>query len=85
MLTPRASAAWQHAFGDMKPDAVMAFEGAVSPFAVGGVPLARDAALVETGLDLRVTSQATIGISCTGQLADGVQDHSLKGNLLFRF
>ncbi|WP_210162188.1 autotransporter domain-containing protein [Methyloferula stellata] len=85
VLTPRASASWQHAFGDVKPDAVLAFEGSVSPFAVAGVPLARDAALVETGLDLRVAPLATIGISYTGQIAQGVQDHSVKGSLLIRF
>ncbi len=85
VLTPRASAAWQHAFGDVRPDAVLAFEGGVSQFTVAGAPLARDAALVEAGLDLRVTPLATVGISYTGQLAQGIQDHSVKGSLLIKF
>jgi outer membrane autotransporter protein len=67
------------------PDAFLAFQGSTAAFAVAGVPLARDAALIETGLDVLITSQATVGISYTGQLGPGVQDHSVKGNLLVRF
>nr|WP_274612691.1 hypothetical protein [Bradyrhizobium brasilense] len=47
-------------------------------FTVAGVPLARNAAMVEGGLDLRVAPQASIGIAYVGQLADRVQDHSVK-------
>jgi outer membrane autotransporter protein len=84
-LTARASAAWQHAFGDVTPDAVLAFEGTASAFTVAGVPLARDAALLETGFDVSITPRASVGISYTGQLAQGLQDNSVKGNLLIRF
>jgi uncharacterized protein with beta-barrel porin domain len=41
--------------------------------------------LVEAGFDTLITSQTTIGISYTGQLADGFQDHSVKGELRIRF
>ncbi|MCP1837343.1 uncharacterized protein with beta-barrel porin domain [Bradyrhizobium sp. USDA 4538] len=37
------------------------------------------------GLDLRITSQASVGISYVGQLADRVQDHSVKGNFSWKF
>ena len=37
------------------------------------------------GLDLRVTSQTSVGISYVGQLADRVQDHSVKGSFTWRF
>jgi outer membrane autotransporter protein len=62
-----------------------AFQGSAAPFTVAGVPLARDAALVEIGLDALIASQTTIGISYTGQLAEHLQDHSVKGNLRVRF
>jgi fibronectin-binding autotransporter adhesin len=69
-----------------QPNAVLAFEeGTASPFTPVGVPLARDAALVEPGLDPRVTSQATIGISYAGQLAQGIQGNSIRGNPLIKF
>ncbi|MCC8976781.1 autotransporter outer membrane beta-barrel domain-containing protein, partial [Bradyrhizobium brasilense] len=84
-LTPRASVAWQYAFGDVTPTAALAFQGLGTGFTVAGVPLARNAALVEGGLDLRVTPQASIGIAYVGQLADRVQDHSVKASFSWKF
>ncbi len=84
-LTPRASVAWQYAFGDATPTAALAFQSLGTSFSVAGVPLARNAALVEGGLDLRVTPQASIGIAYVGQLTDRVQDHSVKGAFSWRF
>jgi hypothetical protein len=62
MLTPRVSAAWQYAFGTINPTATLAFAAApgISGFSVAGVPLARNAPLIDAGLDLRVTPQATL-------------------------
>ncbi|WP_130229494.1 autotransporter domain-containing protein [Bradyrhizobium sp. Leo121] len=84
-LTPRASVAWQYALGDVTPTAALAFQSTGANFMVAGVPLARNAALVEGGLDLRVMPQASVGISYVGQLADRVQDHSVKGSFSWRF
>ncbi|MGY4407094.1 autotransporter domain-containing protein [Bradyrhizobium sp. USDA 3315] len=84
-LTPRASVAWQYAFGDVTPTAALAFQSLGTGFSVAGVPLARNAALVEGGLDLRVTPQASIGIAYVGQLADRVQDHSVKASFSWKF
>ena len=85
MLTTHGSLAWQHAIGDLTPSAVLAFQELAALFTVAGVPLARDAALVEAGFDARITSQTTVGLSYTGQLAEGFQDHSVKGTLRVRF
>ena len=63
----------------------LAFVSTGAGFAIAGVPLARDAALVEAGADLQITSQAKIGLSYAGQLADSIQDHSVKGNFTWRF
>jgi outer membrane autotransporter protein len=82
---PRASAAWQYAFGKVDPTAALAFVSTGAGFAIAGVPLARDAALVEAGADLQITSQAKIGLSYAGQLAGSIQDHSVKGNFTWRF
>ncbi|MGY3574184.1 MULTISPECIES: hypothetical protein [unclassified Bradyrhizobium] len=67
------------------PDISLAFQGLGTGFTVAGVPLARNAALVEGGLDLRVTPQASIGIAYVGQLADRVQDHSVKASFSWKF
>jgi outer membrane autotransporter protein len=85
MLTPRASAAWQHAFEDITPSAALAFQTTGAGFAIAGVPLARDSALVETGLDLRVNPHAKLGLSYSGQLAGHLQDQAVKGNFTWNF
>lgn len=41
MVTPHASAAWQHAFGDLTPNAALAFLSTGTGFVVAGVPLAQ--------------------------------------------
>ena len=84
-LAARSSVAWQHAFGDVTPDALLALQGSTAAFTVSGVPLARDAALVEAGFDFLMTLQIAAGISCSGQLAEGMPDHSVKGNLPIKF
>jgi outer membrane autotransporter protein len=85
MLTPRASLAWQHAFGEATPTAALSFLSTSAAFAVAGVPLATDSGLVDAGLDLRFTPQAAIGISYVGQLASHAQDHALKGKFGWDF
>jgi outer membrane autotransporter protein len=85
VLTPRASVAWQHAFGAVTPSVSLAFQTAGIPFTVTGAPIARDAALVEAGTDLRISPQATVGVLYSGQIANTAQDHSLKGNFTWRF
>jgi subtilase-type serine protease len=85
MLVPRAAFAWQHAFNDVTPDARLAFIAAPAPFVIAGVPLARDSALAEAGLDLAIGRNATVGVSYTGQLARNVQDHAAKGKFTWKF
>lgn len=83
-LTLRGALAWRHAFGDTTTLATLAFAGG-APFTVAGLPIARNAALVEGGLDLALGPRATLGLSYTGQLASDAQDHAFKGNLAIRF
>jgi outer membrane autotransporter protein len=85
VLTPRGSLGWQHAFGTITPTANLAFQSAGIPFTIAGAPIARDAALVDAGLDLRVIPQMTLGVSYLGVLGNSVQDHSVKGNFNWKF
>jgi outer membrane autotransporter protein len=86
VLIPRASLAWQHAFSSVAPNDVLAFQTAPTvPFTIAGVPIARDAALVEAGLDLAINPRAMIGISYVGQLAGNVTDHAAKGKFSWKF
>ena len=85
VLIPRASAAWQHAFDGVTPDARLAFAASGVPFTIAGVPIARDSLLAEAGLDLAIGRNATVGVSYVGQLASHVQDHAAKGKFSWKF
>ncbi|MBA4613540.1 autotransporter domain-containing protein [Stappia taiwanensis] len=75
---------WQHAFGDITPDATHALVGG-SAFTVTGVPLATDAAIIEAGLNLGLEAGAVLGLSYNGQIAGDAQSHSLNAKLGFAF
>ncbi|MDQ0331289.1 hypothetical protein QFZ88_003616 [Mesorhizobium sp. YL-MeA3-2017] len=49
-------------------------------FTVGGAPIARDAAVIEAGLDFALTSAATLGVTYGGRFESGVSDRSVKAN-----
>jgi outer membrane autotransporter protein len=85
VLMPRATAAWQHAFGSVTPTEALTFQSTGAPFVVAGVPLARDAALVQAGFDLRITPRISVGLFYFGELASNVQDHAVQGNFTWRF
>lgn len=70
-----AGAGWRHAFGELRPTSKLAFD-AGDAFTVAGAPIARNAALLEAGLDAAVGRNATIGLSYGGQFGSGNQDHS---------
>lgn len=83
-LILRGGLGWRHAFGDVDPKTVLAFSGS-NPFAIAGLPIARDAALVEAGLDLALGANTALGASYTAQLANDAQDHAFKANLVVKF
>jgi len=64
--TPRASLAWQHAFGDVTPTAGARLRERGHRLHRRGVPIARDAALLDAGFDLPVAPRATLGIAYFG-------------------
>lgn len=82
--TLRGMVGWQHAFGDTTPDSIHAFS-AGNAFSIAGAPIARDSAVIEAGLDLNLTPEATFGLSYTGQIASDAYDHGFKANLAVRF
>lgn len=82
--TARGMLGWRHAFGDVTPLAAMAFAGG-SVFTVGGVPIARNAAVGEARLDFALTRAATLGVSYGGQFGSGLTDQSVKANFNMKF
>lgn len=82
--TARGLVGWQHAFGDVTPVGSLAFAGG-DVFAIAGVPVTRDAALIEGGLDVALSPRATLGISYAGQIGSGFSDQSMNAHLDVRF
>jgi outer membrane autotransporter protein len=85
LVVPHISAAWQHAFDDVTPDAALAFAATGAGFVVRGVPLGEDTALIDAGLDFALGANTTAGVSYTGQFGDGVQDNGVKGRFTWLF
>ncbi|WP_155628337.1 autotransporter domain-containing protein, partial [Burkholderia multivorans] len=76
---------WRHAFGNTQPGSTLSFASGGTPFNVVGVPVARDAAVLEVGVDAAVTKNLSVGLSYSGQVGGHVSDHALYGNLLWKF
>jgi outer membrane autotransporter protein len=74
---------WRHAEGDIRARSSFAFDGG-ERFTVAGVPVARDAALVEAGARVRLSRNAALGLDYSGQFGEGNRDHSGRISLLWR-
>jgi len=82
--TLRGMVGWRHAFGDTTPTSSAAFAGS-SAFNVAGVPIGKDVAVLEGGLDFALQRNLTLGVSYSGQVGSGVEDHGVRANLLWKF
>ncbi|MDS1141695.1 autotransporter domain-containing protein [Pusillimonas sp. SM2304] len=80
----RGGLGWRHAFGDTLPTSTHRFS-AGDAFTVAGVPIARNAAVLEAGLDLLIAPDAVLSLSYTGQIASEAKDHGAKATLSMRF
>lgn len=75
---------WKHAFGDTTPFTKVGFAGS-SLFTVAGVPIAKNTFVLQTGLDMKVTDNATIGISYNGEFGSGSSTNGVDARLGIRF
>lgn len=83
-VVARGELGWVHAFGDVTPEAALALADG-GAFDVRGAPIARNAALVEAGLDVTLSEKATLGLSYQGQFASGARENGVTGTLTIRF
>ncbi|MER9940115.1 autotransporter domain-containing protein [Mesorhizobium sp. M0088] len=82
--TVRGMLGWRHAFGDVTPTSSFVFAGG-DHFTIAGVPIARDSAVVEAGLDFNMSANATLGLAYTGQFGGGTVDQGAKVDLAVKF
>ncbi len=85
LVTPRGSVAWQYAFGNVTPDLALAFATTGIAFGISGMPLARNSALIDVGLDLTLDADAVLSVAYQGQLAGNLQDNGVRGQIDWRF
>jgi outer membrane autotransporter protein len=67
------------------PTAALAFASTGAAFTVTGVPIAQNAALIEGGIDWRITAQMTFGVAYQGELAKNARTNTAKGNFTWNF
>jgi outer membrane autotransporter protein len=84
-ITLRGTLGWRHAFGDVTPEARLAFRSGGNPFTTAGVPIARDSLITEAGVDIDVAPYARLGLTYSGQFASKAYDHAVKGSVSLRF
>ena len=80
----RGMAGWRHVFADT-PDSRMRFASGGNAFTISGVPHSRDALVVDAGIDVNLTANATLGLAYGGQFGSGLQDHSANVSLNVKF
>jgi subtilase-type serine protease len=84
LFTAHGTLGWRHSFGDVNPDTAMTFTGG-SSFNVEGLPIARNALVVDTGLDLHIARNAVLSLSYSGQIARHAVDSGVRGGFIWRF
>lgn len=80
----RGMLGWRHAFGDTTPTSTHAFAGSI-PFTIAGVPLAKNVAVLEAGVETQLRPNLKLGAAYSGQFGGGLKDHGLKANLSWTF
>ncbi|MBJ7263947.1 MAG: autotransporter domain-containing protein [Burkholderiaceae bacterium] len=84
MLSVQAMAGWRHALGGLTPKTTMQLPGSPG-FKIRGVGMARNAVLLEAGLQWQPRPQVSLAAGYTAQLALGAQNHGLQANASWRF
>lgn len=80
----RGSLGWRHGFGDLTPVVTQKFAGS-GTFRTSGLPAAQDLAVVETGFDVRINNDLTLGVAYSGQFGDGTSRNGLGASLSLSF
>lgn len=83
-VTFNGGLAWRHAFGDVTPETSMRFAGG-GAFSIAGAPVSRDAIIVEAGVGIAVSQNATLSFDVRGAFGETVRDGTLKADFSTKF
>lgn len=84
-LTAKGMLGWRHALSDAALLSTMRFAGGDNAFSIGGVPIARNAAVIEAGLDYAIAPNAILGVTYGGQFGSGIADQTFRANFNVTF
>ena len=84
-LTANGLIGWRHALGDVTPLSTVRFADGGDAFGISGVPIARDAAVIEAGINYAISSNATLGVTYSGQFGSGMSDQSFRVSFNTKF
>lgn len=74
---PRGLVGWRHSLKAVTPSDTSRFADGDN-FVVAGIPVARDVAVMEAGLDVATGKNSTLGIHYAGQLGSGTSDNGVR-------
>ena len=78
--------AWRHAYTGVYPLSTFAFTSGGNPFAIQGAPIAKDALVMDIGLDATLPHKGlNMRLAYIGQVGGQVQDHGLTGRISWQF
>ena len=83
-VSVRSLVGWRHALGGVMPESTNTLQGS-APFTVHGVPLARDTAVIEAGVEAVLGHNMRLAASYSGQFASKLNDNGAKLTLEYRF
>jgi fibronectin-binding autotransporter adhesin len=79
-----AAVGWRHAYGSVATQADMRFAGG-DVFEVGGLPIARDTATIDLGVDFTLARNISARVSYAGQIGAQYQQHAIQGRVSWAF
>jgi len=77
--------AWRHAFGDVTPETSMRFTSGGTAFGIASAPADRDSMIVEAGVDITLSDNATLSLAFRGELGGTVRDGTLTADFTKSF
>ncbi|HHF7376140.1 autotransporter outer membrane beta-barrel domain-containing protein [Legionella bozemanae] len=85
-LSEKVVLGWRHASQNINPVATLAFASGSLPFFIDGAPIAKNALLIDAGLNLvNIDKNITFRVTYLGQLASSVIDNGVAGILTWQF
>ncbi|UXN03990.1 autotransporter domain-containing protein [Bartonella sp. HY406] len=76
---------WQHAFGDIDGKIINNFQNTSTSFAIKGVGIDEDMAIISTGFNVRLNENNTISLGYNGQLGSKTKAHAATAEWKVRF